>query len=104
MEDGGDHQLRTKCGKLLAEVGNKSMVSAHHIHQVLEAMPTGMEVIMLEDLNVRLREPWDDREDDLATALAGIGLTDVTAHFTPKRQCQGKENWTRQMRREGRTV
>ena len=59
---------------------------------------------MLGDLNVRLRETWDNREDKLATALAGSGLTDVTAQFTLRRQYRGMENWTWQMRREGRTV
>ena len=56
------------------------------------------------DINVRLRELRDDREDKLASALAGTGMDDVTAHFTPRRQYRGTGSWTWQMRREGRMV
>ena len=43
-----------------------------------------MGVILLGDTNVRLREPQEDREDELALALAGSGMGDVTAYFTPR--------------------
>ena len=56
------------------------------------------------DINFSLREPQDDREDNLATALAGSRMTDVTAHFTPRWWYQGTGNWTCQMRQKGRTV
>ena len=58
----------------------------HRINQALEVAPRVMEVILLRDLNVSMRESRDDRKDEPVTALAGSGLTDVTAHFTPRRQ------------------
>ena len=59
--------------------------AAHSIEQALELAPKLMEVILLGDLNIRLREPRDNREDELPPTLAGNGLGDVTAHFTPRR-------------------
>ena len=106
MVGGGDSQLRTKLGKLIADVGIEEMVrsgvvcaphdapAVHRIKQELEVAPKIIEVILLGDLNVRLRETWDNREDKLATALAGSGLTDVTAHFTPRRRYRWTDNWT----------
>ena len=58
--------------------------TVHRIKQALEEAPKGMEVILLGDLSVRLREPRDAKEDDLATALADSGLGDMTAHFMPR--------------------
>ena len=63
-----------------------------------------MEVIILGDLNVRLRELQDARGDELAAALADSGLGDVIAHFITRWQYRGKVNWTWQMRQEGRQV
>ena len=45
-------------------------------------MPKVMYVILLGDLNIRMREPRDDREDKLALPLAGSGLGYATAHLT----------------------
>ena len=53
-----------------------------------------MEVIILGDLNVRLRELQDARGDELAAALADSGLGDVIAHFITRWQYRGKGNWT----------
>ena len=61
-------------------------LAVHRINQALEVAPKEMEFILLGDINVRLREPRDDREKNLVTSLAGRGMTDVTAHFTPRRQ------------------
>ena len=46
------------------------MPAVHRIEQSLEVEPKGMEIILLGYLIVRLREPRDNREDELATALA----------------------------------
>ena len=58
--------------------------TVHRIKQALEEAPKGMEVILLGDLSVRLREPRDAKEEDLAMALADSGLGDMTAHFMPR--------------------
>ena len=39
-----------------------------------------MELFLLGDLNLRLRELQETREEELATALVDSGLGDVTAH------------------------
>ena len=56
------------------------------IEQALAVSLKVMNVILLIYINVRLKEPWYDREDELAMALAGIELKDVTAHFTPRQR------------------
>ena len=56
------------------------------------------------DLNVRLRELQDDREDELTTALTGSRLGDVTDHFPSRWGYQGTGSWTWQMRWEVRIV
>ena len=76
----------------------------YHTENSLEAAPKGMEFIMLGDLNARPRELRDNREDELASTLAGSGLDNVTSHFTLRRQYQGTGSWTCQMRGEGRLV
>ena len=60
--------------------------AVRRIEQAFEVSPKEMEVILLGGINVRLREPRDDREKNLVTSLAGRGMTDVTAHFTPRRR------------------
>ena len=72
----------------------------HCINKALEVAPKGMEAILLEDINVRLRELYNNREDELTLAMAGSGLGDVTSHFTPRRRYRGTGNWTWKTRRE----
>ena len=62
------------------------MPAVHCIEQALEVAPKGMEVILLGYLKVRIREPRNERKDNLVLALAGSGLEDVTFHFTPRRR------------------
>ena len=54
--------------------------TVHHIKQALGEAPNGMELFLLGDLNLRLRELQETREEELATALVDSGLGDVTAH------------------------
>ena len=68
------------------------------IKQVLEEAPKGMEVILLGDPIVRLREPRDAREEELATALADSGMGNVTAYFMPRQRYRGMGDWTWQTR------
>ena len=75
------------------------MSSVHRINQALGVVLKLMEVILLGDINVRLTEPRNYREDDLVTALAGSGLTDVKANFAPIQRYRGTDNWNCQIRR-----
>ena len=72
--------------------------AVHCIEQDLEAVPKGMDVILLGDLNIRLREPQDAMEKELVTELANIGLVDMTDHFMPRRRYRGAGSWTWKMR------
>ena len=45
---------------------------------MLSEPPTGVEVMMLDDLNVHLRDPHSEHEEELATALVDCRLVDMT--------------------------
>ena len=64
----------------------------------------GPKVLLLGDLNVRLREPHDAREEKLAAVVAASGLVDMIAHFMPGRKYRGDVRCTWRMRREDRKV
>ena len=70
----------------------------------MEAAPELIEGVLLVNINARLREPQDDREDELATALTGSVLMDVTSHFTTRQHYRGRENSAWQVGWEGRKV
>ena len=55
----------------------------HHVEQVLKAATKGLEIILMGELNVRLRDPCDEFEEDLETALAHRGLVSMIDHFMP---------------------
>ena len=55
----------------------------HHVEQVLKAATKGLEVILMGELNLRLRDPCDKFEEDLETALADRGLVSMIYHFIP---------------------
>ena len=57
----------------------------HRVHQALRVAPKELEVFFLGDLNVRLRNPCDEREEDpeMAMAMADCGLVDIKEHFLP---------------------
>ena len=76
----------------------------HRIKQALDEAPKGMDIILLGDLNIRLRELRDSREYELATVLADSRMGDMTAHFMSRWRYRGTESWMWQMRREGRQV
>ena len=61
-------------------------------------------IILLGNLNIRLREACDEQEGELATVVADCGLEDMTDHFIPSRRYRGDGRWTWRMRREGRQV
>ena len=77
-----------------AYVPPHGMSDVHHIKQDLEEAPKRMEVILLGDLSVRLREPWDEREDEIVSTLVGSGLVNVITYFMPRRRYKGTRSWT----------
>ena len=62
----------------------------HRIEQALKVAPKEMEFVLLGDLNLSLREPWENRGEELVLALAGSRLGNMTANFTPRRRYQRK--------------
>ena len=67
--------------------------AVHHIKQALEVAPKGMEVIMLGDTNIRMRELWEDREDKITSEMAGSGLGNMKDHFMPRWRYRGTGSW-----------
>ena len=61
-----------------------------------------MRKLLVGNLNACLANPRDQREEQLATVLAGYGLTDQAQHFLPRRKYQAEGNWTWRMWRGGR--
>ena len=57
--------------------------AVHHVEQALEAASKGLQIILMRDLNVQLKTPRDEREEDMATALADRGLVSMKYHFMP---------------------
>ena len=78
--------------------------SKHCVKQVLRAALTGLELIMMGELNARLGNPRDKPEEDLATALSDRGLVNMTDHFLTRRQYRGAGGWTWIMHRDRRQV
>ena len=76
----------------------------HCVEKATKSALKGVEVILLGDLNLRLREPRNEREEDLATALANPGLVNRTDHLPPRRQYRGEECWAWIMRQKGPQV
>ena len=74
------------------------------VDQELSQAAKGVEVILLDDLNVRLREPCNTWEEELATVVTECGLEYMTSHFMPRKRYIGDGRWTWQMRREDRQV
>ena len=51
-------------------------------------------MIMMGDLNARLGDTCDKREEELAMAMADRGLVNMIDHFTPWRRYMGAGSWT----------
>ena len=78
-----------RCYAVGAYVPPNDASAVHCITQAFGKAPKGMEVILMGDLNVRLRESRDAREDEIGTAMANSRLGDVTDHFIPRRRYRG---------------
>ena len=59
---------------------------------------------MMGDLNTRLGDPRDKREEDLETALMDQGLVNMTDHFLTRRRYRGAGSWVWTMPRDRRQV
>ena len=55
----------------------------HHMEQVLKVSPKGVELIVLVELYVRLRDLRDKSCEDLVTFWEDRGLVNMADHFLP---------------------
>ena len=72
--------------------------------QTLGQAAKGVEVILLGELNIGLREPCNTQEEELETVVADCGLEYIIDHFMPRMRYRGDGRWTWRMRREDRQV
>ena len=79
----------------------KDVPAVHQLGQDLAAKPKGIETIFMVELNARLKEPYDNHEEDMTTSLADYGLEEFTRNFTPWRWCRIRGSWTWHMQRGG---
>ena len=61
----------------------------HCVEQALQAVPKGLELILMGELNALLGDPHYERKGYLATTLADRGLVNMTDHFLPRRRYWG---------------
>ena len=66
----------------------------YRVEQALKTVPKGLEIILMGDLNVRLRDPRDKLE-----SLADRGMVIMIDQFMPQRQSMGSGIWTCIMQR-----
>ena len=59
----------------------KDVPAMHSMDQALRAASKGLEIILMGDLNARLGDPRDEREEDLATVLVDRVLVNMIDHF-----------------------
>ena len=69
-----------------AYVPPNDVPTVHQVEQLLTENPKWVETILMGDLNERLEEPCDKREEDLTTSLADHGLEDISRYFTSRRR------------------
>ena len=55
--------------------------AVHCVDQALRAATKGLEMILMGDLNARLGDPREKREEDLKMALLYRGLVNMSEHF-----------------------
>ena len=66
------------------------MHAVHQVYQALTAKTMSIETILMVDLNARLEDPFNEREEDLTTALSNHGLENACRHFIPRRRYRGR--------------
>ena len=72
-------------------------IAMHCVGKALAVAPKGVKLILLGDLNIRLREPHIQREEGLPMVLADRGLVDMTPQFLPWQWYRGDGCWTRRI-------
>ena len=87
-----------------AYMPTNDLPTAHWITQALECGTEGVGKLLVGDLNACLANERDEREEQLATVLAGHFLTDQGRHFLPRRKYPAEGNWEWRMWREGRPI
>ena len=74
------------------------------VEEALIQAAKGVDIILLEYINVRIKEPLDARGEELTTVVAACGLEYMTDNLFPRRRYRGSESWTWRMHREGLQV
>ena len=74
------------------------------IRDAWQQCPEGSTPILLGDLNVNLRDPKDDRDEEVAEECSSMGLSDMSRHFRQRRRRRMRGRWTWRMRRRGRDI
>ena len=90
-----------QCYVVEAYVPPNNMPAMHSVEQELKAAPKGLEIILMGDLNMRLRDPRDEHKEDPETPLADRGLVSMTDHFMPRQRYRRAGSWTWSMQWEG---
>ena len=62
----------------------------HRVEQSLAGSLTGVETLLVGDLNAHLAQLQHQREEDLATTIANYRLVNQTLHFIPRPRYSGK--------------
>jgi hypothetical protein len=82
---------------------DRSMLTA--LVQAWNECPSGYTPLLLGDLNVNLRTPRDDRDEQIAEAVEDVmGLCDLSKHFHQRSRGLIQGRWTWRMRRGGRWI
>ena len=60
-----------------------NITAVHCVEQEIKVKPKGLKIILMGDLNVRPRDPRDEREEDLMMTFVDRGLVSMTDNFMP---------------------
>ena len=75
------------------------------IEQAWNKCPRGHVPLLIGDLNVNLRSPRDERDEQIAEVVEDVmGLTDLSRHFLQRSRGSVRGRWTWRMRRGRRWV
>ena len=66
----------------------------HWITQALSCRPEEVGELLFGDLNACLENTRGEMEEQIATVLAGHGMTDQVRHFLPRRKYWVEGKWT----------